>query len=223
MALNILPIFGRDKEKETVKWFLTHAGVIQRMSKPLGEILEAAFKKKDFKLVDEKFNEINNLEKEADKARRTTAALLYEGAFLPTMRSRLYGLSGRMDDVADSIKNVSNMLHYLKGKKVPAGTVTILLKLGDNAGKAAELMSPTLQAMFDNKQEFMSFVSKIKNLEEQSDIYQREMFDRILFDKSMNPVTVQIVSWIGHSLSEVCDNAKHVSDTMTLLKIMKVA
>lgn len=223
MALNILPIFGRDKEKEAVKWFLTHAEVVGRMSRPLQEILDAAFKKKDFKLVDEKFNEINLLEKEADKARRTTAALLYEGAFLPTMRSRLYGLSGRMDDVADSIKNVSNMLHYLKGKKINPATITILLKLGDNACKASELMLPTLKALFDNTEEFRNLVSRIKNLEEQSDIYQREMFDRILFDKSMNPVTVQIISWVGHSLSEVCDSAKHVSDTMTLLRIMKVA
>jgi len=223
MALNILPIFGRDKEKDAVKWFLRHAEIIEGMSKPLQEILDAAFKKKDFKLVEEKAKEINNLEKEADKARRTTAALLYEGAFLPIMRSRLYGLSGRIDDVADSIKNVSNMLHYLKGKKVNPGTVSILVKLGDNAVKVASLLLPTLQALFDNTQDFTNLVAKIKNLEEQSDIYQREMFDRILFDKSMNPVTVQIISWIGHSLSEVCDNAKHVSDTMTLLKIMKVA
>jgi len=49
------------------------------------------------------------------------------------------------------------------------------------------------------------------------------MFDRILFDKKMKPVTVQVVGWIGHGLSEVCDEAKHVSDTMSLLKIMRIA
>ncbi len=223
MALRILPIFGRDKEKETVNWFLKHAETIQSMAKPLQEIMDLTFKKKDFELVVEKSKEINLLEKEADVARRKTAALLYEGAFLPTMRSRLYGLSGRMDDVADSIKNVGNMMHYLKGKKVPVNTVAILLKLGDNASKAAELISPTLQALFDNKPEFTTLTNQIKDLEEKSDIYQREMFDRILFDKQLNPVTVQIIGWIGHSLSEVCDNAKHVSDTMNLLKIMKVA
>ncbi len=223
MALNILPFFGRDKEKETVKWFLKHAETIQSMAKPLSEILDAAFKKKDFELVIEKFKEINTLEKEADKARRTTAALLYEGAFLPTMRSRLYGLSGRMDDIADAIKNVCNMLHYLKGKKVPPGTVEILLKLGDNAVKAAGLTKLILQALFDNKPEFTTLSNQIKDLEEKSDLYQREMFDRIFFDRNMNPVTVQIVGWVGHSLSEVCDNAKHSVDTMTLLKIMKIA
>jgi predicted phosphate transport protein (TIGR00153 family) len=223
MALNILPFFGRDKEKETVNWFLKHAETIESMAKPLSEILDAAFKKKDFELVIEKFKEINRLEKEADNARRTTATLLYEGAFLPTMRSRLYGLSGRMDDIADAIKNVCNMLHYLKGKKVPQGTVAILFKLGDNAVKAAGLTKLTLQALFDNKQEFTTLSNQIKDLEEKSDIYQREMFDKILFDKNMNPVTVQIIGWVGHSLSEVCDNAKHATDTMTLLKIMKVA
>ena len=34
MALNILPFFGRDKEKETVNWFLKHAETIESMAKP---------------------------------------------------------------------------------------------------------------------------------------------------------------------------------------------
>ena len=223
MALGILPIFGRDKEKETVEWFLKHAEIIQSMAKPLQEIMDATFKKKDFNLVAEKAKEINLLEKEADVARRKTASLLYEGAFLPMMRSRLYGLSGRMDDVADAIKNVGNMMHYLKGKKVQPGTVEILFKLGDDAARVAELVSPTLHALFDNRPEFTELSNRIKDLEERSDILQREMFDRILFDGHLNPVTVQIIGWIGHSLSEVCDNAKHVVDTLVLLKVMKVA
>lgn len=223
MALKILPIFGREKEKETIRWFLEHVRIIQRMSKPLQEAVQAAFKKKDFKLVAEKAKKLNDLEKHADHARRKTAALLYEGAFLPVMRSRLYDLSGRIDDVADTIKNVVNMLHYLRDKKVPRGLVPILLKLGDNASKAAELVLPALQALFDNKPEFQSLSDKIKGLEKGSDSYQKEMFDRILFDKSMKPVTVQIVGWIGHALSKVCDDAKHVSDTMALLRVMKVA
>lgn len=223
MALNILPIFGRDKEKDVVKWFLKHAEVVQEMAKPLQEAVNATFKTGKFKLVVEKSEELNELEKKADQARRKTATLLYEGAFLPVMRSRLYDLSGRLDNVADTIKNVANMFHYLKDKKVPRYLTEILHKLGDNAAKSAELMGPALQALFDNKPEFQGLNDKIKNLEEKSDIYQREVFDRILFDKKLKPVTVQIVGWIGHTLSEVCDEAKHVSDTMVLLRLMKVA
>jgi len=223
MALKILPIFGRDKEKETVQWFLKHVDVVQKMSKPLEEAVYATFKKKDFKLVAEKSKELNELEKKADVARKKTAALLYEGAFLPVMRSRLYDLSGRIDNVADAIKNAANMLGYLKEKKVPKPLIDILLRLGDNAAKVAELINPALQALFDNKPEFQGLSEKIKNLEEKSDIYQSEMFDRILFDNTMKPITIQIIGWIGHALSEVCDEAKHVSDTMSLLRIMKVA
>lgn len=223
MALKILPIFGRDKEKEAVKGFLEHVDVVAKMSVPLKEAVDATFKKKDFKLVVEKAKELNDLEKSADQARKKTAAILFEGAFLPVMRSRLYDLSGRIDNVADTIKNVGNMLHYLKGKKIPGYLVEILHKLGNNASNAAELVKPTLQALFDNKPEFQKLNDQIKNLEEKSDIYQREMFDRILFDRKLDPVTVQIVGWIGHTLSEVCDEAKHVSDTMVLLKVMKAA
>ncbi|MDP2908917.1 MAG: DUF47 family protein [Nanoarchaeota archaeon] len=223
MALRILPIFGRDKEKETVKWFLNHADTIQKIGVPLQESIVATFKKKDFKLVIEKAKEVNDLEKQADNARRATATSLYEGAFLPVMRSRLYDLSGRMDNVADASKNVVNMLHYLRDKKVPASVVAVLLKLGDNAAKASELVKPALQALFDNKPEFQGLVNQIKKLEESSDLYQRDMFDKILFDKKLNPVAVQVIGWIGHALSRVCDEAKRVSDTLTLLRIMKIA
>ncbi len=149
--------------------------------------------------------------------------MLYEGAFLPVMRSRLYDLSGRLDNVADAIKNVANMLGYLKGRKVPKGIMDVLEELSENACKSAELMEPALEALFERKPEFQSLNDKIKDLEEKSDIYQREMFDRILFDKKLKPVTVQIIGWIGHGLSEVCDEAKHVSDTMSLLRIMEIA
>jgi len=202
---------------------LKHVEIVQKMAIPLKEGVNATFKKQDFKLAVKKAEELNALEKDADNARRSTAALLYEGAFLPVMRSRLYDLSGRIDNVADAIKNVGNMLHYLKNKKVPSYLTEILIRLGDNAAKSAELLKPTLQALFDNTEEFQSLNEQLKDLEEKSDIYQREMFDRMLFDKKLNPVTIQIIGWIGHTLSEVCDEAKHVSDTMNLLKIMKVA
>lgn len=224
MALKILPVFGRDKEKDTVQWFLKHADIIEKMSAPLQEAVDATFgKKKDFKLVVEKAEEISRLEKKADVARRKTASLLYEGAFLPVMRSRFYDLSGRTDNVADAIKNVANMLHYLEGKKVSDSLVVIFYKLGENAIKAAVLVKPALQALFDNKKELHSLVDKIKSLEEESDTYQKYLFDKIFFDKKMNPVTVQIIGWVGHGLSEVCDEAKRVCDTMILLEIMGVA
>ena len=52
MSLKILPVFGRDEEKETVKLFIKHAGAIENMAKPLQEAVDLSFgKKKDFKLV----------------------------------------------------------------------------------------------------------------------------------------------------------------------------
>ena len=222
--VNILPIFGRDKEKNTILCFLKHAEIIEQMTGPLQEAVDSTFKKKkDFKLVMKKAKEIKALEKEADIIRRQTATLLYEGAFLPVMRSRFYDLSSRTDNVADTIKNVANLLHYLKDKKISNNLAAILHKLGENAAKASTLVKPALQALFENKKEVHQIVDKIKELEEESDIHQRELFDKILFDKKMNPVTVQIIGWIGHRLSKVCDDSKKVSDTIILLKIMGVA
>ena len=77
MGLRILPVFGRNKEKETVALFRKHANIIGKMSKPLQEAVDAAFKKKDFKLVLKKADEIDKLEKEADATRKDTATLLY--------------------------------------------------------------------------------------------------------------------------------------------------
>ena len=223
MALRILPLFGRNKEKETVQLFLEHVDIVKKMSDPLKEAVKLTFEEKKFKLVSKKAEEIKALEKKADAVRKKTAVLLYEGAFLPVVRSRLYDLSGRIDNVCDKINNVANTLHYLKDKKVSSNVTNIISKLADNASRSAELIQPALKALFDNKPEFQSLNDKISHLEQKSDIYQREMFDKILFDKKMNPVTIHIIGWVGHTLSEVCDEAKHVSDTMSLLKIMGLA
>ncbi|MBU4501491.1 MAG: DUF47 family protein, partial [Nanoarchaeota archaeon] len=74
MALKILPFFGRDKEKETVKLFLKHTDIIDEMCGPLKEAIDTAFKKKDFKKVRELSKHISVLEKKGDVTRRRTAA-----------------------------------------------------------------------------------------------------------------------------------------------------
>ncbi|MBL7100733.1 MAG: DUF47 family protein [Nanoarchaeota archaeon] len=224
MALKILPVFGRDKEKEVVKLFLKHVEIVEKMALPLQETVDATFKDKNFNLVAEKSKEIWVLERNADIVRKKTATLLYEGAFLPMMRSRLYDFSGRIDDVADTIQDAVNIFHYLKGKKIPINLFKSLHKLGETASKSARLIKPCLQAMFDNKkEEFDKLVGKIKATESEADRYKRELFETILFDKKMDPITVQILMWIGKELSGISDGAKRVSDTMVLLRVMNVA
>jgi hypothetical protein len=98
------------------KFFSEHEidSIIKEMSDIFRALCSAAFDEKDFAHVETYADKVSNMEKDADVARRKTAALLYEGAFLPVMRSRLYDLSGRIDNVADTMKNVANMLHYLR-------------------------------------------------------------------------------------------------------------
>jgi len=223
MALKILPFFGRDKEKETLALFRKHAEVIASMSKPLQEAVDAAFKKKDFELTEERCKELNKLEKEADFIRKKTAAMLYAGAFLPMMRSRLYDFSGRLDDVADTIQDAANLLHYMKGKKIPKEFIDILHKLGQTAAKSASMIKPAIEALFENKKNFDRLMNDIKTIESEADHYERELFNKLFFKKNMDATAMHVMSWVGIELSKVADKMKKVSDTMVLVKIMNVA
>ncbi|MCG2718731.1 MAG: DUF47 family protein [Nanoarchaeota archaeon] len=223
MALKILPFFGRDKEKETVKLFLKHTDIIDEMCGPLKEAIDTAFKKKDFKKVRELSKHISVLEKKGDVTRRRTAAMLYSGAFLPMTRSRLYDFSGRIDDVADAIQDAANLLHYIEKKKVPKEYIKLLHQLGETAAECAKLIKPAMDALFQNQQNFSKYVEDIKKLESKADYYERTLFDDLFFNKKVDPLAMHILSWVARELSRIADKAKQVSDTMVLIKIMNVA
>ncbi len=223
MALHILPIIGRDKEKETVKWFLKHAELIEKIGEPLKQAIDFAFLKKDFEKVEKLCEEINALEKEADIARQKTASLLYAGAFLPVMRSRFYDLSGRLDNVADTVQDAANILHHMKGRKIPKEVIKLICNLGEEAAKSTQLVKPALKALFNSQKNFNKLVEEIKIIEGRADKYEHQLLEIIFSDKKIEAVTVSIIKWISKELSFICDSAKHVSDTMCLLKIMNVA
>jgi len=223
MALKILPFVGRDKEKDTVSLFLKHADIIDEMCDPLKEAVDMAFHKKDFKKVRELSKEVHDLEKKGDVIRRKTAAKLYAGAFLPMTRSRLYDFSGRVDDVADTIQDAANLLHYMEKKKIPKEYVDIIHKLAETSTECAKLIKPAMNALFKNQQNFSKYVEDIKKLESKADNYERILFDDLFFNKKVDSLSMHIISFTVREFSKISDKAKKVSDTMVLINIMNVS
>lgn len=222
MKLGILPMIGRATEKETLNLFIEHVSIIDDMRLPLKELLNAALNKKD-SLVKKKIAEISELESKADSVRRKTAGRLYSGAFLPVMRSPLYQLSLKIDDVANTIQDAANLFKHLKGRSMPKKAVPFFKELVEISDKATVLLKKTLLDLFDNQKEFENNVQRIRETEKSGDEIQSKLFDVLYSEKNMKSLTLQLLIKIGHTLANISDEIEDVGDLMVLLKILKQA
>lgn len=59
---------------------------------------------------------VNQLESEADKLLRDIRDLMYDGAYLPTIRADIYGLLAAVDDVANKAEACLNFVNYQRPK-----------------------------------------------------------------------------------------------------------
>ena len=59
-------------------------------------------------------SQVNSLEADADRMLRDIRGLLYEGAYLPTIRADIYQLLAAVDDVANKAENCYDFVNYQK-------------------------------------------------------------------------------------------------------------
>ena len=219
MRFNILPIFGRDKEKKTLELFKVHVKKVQETRKAFHESAEALFKG-NFNDVAKKTELVLTKEREADDARSEVIKNLFEGAFLPATRSRLYTLSENIDEVADEMQNAANQFVFFKGRKVPKNIMDILKKLVVEAENSIDDLEKGFNNLFENKD--LNF-KQMKKTEETSDALQKQLFEKLYLGKKLDPITVSIVGRTGHLLSKISNEVEDSFNQMSIIKLLKLA
>jgi len=218
MALGIVNILGKSKETETIDLIKKHMEAITETKKSFSEAY-SAFKEGKMNVVELKTNETSEREKDADRICKNIVLNLYEGAFLPNLRSNIYRTVDEMDSVADKIKNACNMLTYLKVAKLNKALNSILDELFDCVTKTVDTLGLVVDSFIkDDDAGFKKNAEVVKKLEEEADRAQKLMYDELIFGKH-DPKTIHVVSAFGHFMANVTDAADNSCDTMELLKI----
>ena len=147
MALGIIGILGKSKEKDTLDLMKKH---IEKIVETKDAYKEAytLFKANKKKKAEMMANTVSEKEHDADLICKRIVVNLYEGAFMPNMRSNIYRTVEEIDTVADKIKNAANMIPFLKVVKLNNVLKDILDEFHDPK-PAATTIATLIKRMID--------------------------------------------------------------------------
>ena len=220
--LRILPIFGRDMEKETVELFKAMIAEILSARQPFTEVGKA-LKKGDFKRIKQLAAVINEKEHNCDKIRRHISQNLYSGAFMPVMRTRLYDLTDGIDDVIDRMQDAVDRIIYLEHKKLPLKVADLYIKMVEEGCTAITELSVIINELFAGSPELMHEVKKANQSEHNLDLLKRDVLDIILFDRKIDCTSVWLEANVAALLSEVGDAVEGCCDDVAILRLLRQA
>lgn len=222
MVFKILPLFGRDKEKETVDLFRSLLSEIVVANESFVACVKALLDE-DFKVVAEKASDVTKHEKDADQIISKIILHLYSGAFLPGMRTQLHELAIYTDDVIDNMQNAVNAFGYMKGKKFPEHVKGAYWKLADESRRSVNQLQAVLEDLFENKETIMEDVKAAKLMEHNCDVLKKEIFDKVMFDKKIDAISSRLLTDLATFISSIADSVEDCCDKVTVLKLLRQA
>ncbi|MBI4447658.1 DUF47 family protein [Candidatus Woesearchaeota archaeon] len=221
MGLNILPIFGRSQEKDALELFKQLVEKLKVMRERFAE-LNSLFLEGDYKKVEECSIKISEVELEVDIITRSIIKSLYEGAFLPDMRSSLFSLTNKLDDVADSIEDVGKYTIYLRDKTVSTKIKEKIDALFKTVPPSIELLEKALTAILNDDGKF-EFFQDVRKVEHEADILKKEIFDIILFDKKLDHLSSRVILQLANLIETISDHVEECADRIQMLRILRGA
>ncbi len=222
MAFKILPLFGRDKEKETVELFRALLAEIVVANESFAACVKGLLDG-DFDVVAAKAADVTKHEKNADQIIAKIIFHLYGGAFLPGMRTQLHELAIYIDDVIDNMQNSVNAFGYMRDKKFPEPVKNTYWKLFEESRKSVAQLQTVLEDMFENKESLMDNIKAAKLMEHNCDVLKKEVFDKVMFDKKIEAVTSRLLTDIAGFISSIADSVEDCCDKVIVLKLLRQA
>jgi predicted phosphate transport protein (TIGR00153 family) len=187
-------IFKGKKEEEAIRLIKEHLNTIKHAC----EVFKVGLEKDDKLLL----AEVCELEKLGDSLRRDIVLKLYEGAFIPAVRSNLYKFAETIDEVLDTIEDAVVVYLYLPKldneiKDYCVNIASINLKMCEDLISAFE----ALKEGSDLKDKTV----KIRNREKIIDRMKNDLY-RILMHKEVKNF------WEGRALLDFITNLVQISD-----------
>ncbi|MEA3379019.1 MAG: DUF47 family protein [Nanoarchaeota archaeon] len=221
MGLKILPIFGREKEKDTLEY-------VKKFGDKLGQA-EAVFRDcikfwldEDYERLAEYAEKVCKIENEADAINNEITLKMYSGAFLPGTRSHLHELIQSLDDIMDEIQNSVNIFCYMEDKKFKEDLKSAFWKLADETRKCIEKIVQIIEDLLEDKDDIMVHIKEAKQIEHNCDILKRDILDMVYFGKR-EAVTNILVAEIAKHIAGISDAVEAACQKIIVLKLLKQA
>jgi predicted phosphate transport protein (TIGR00153 family) len=187
-------IFRGEKEEEVIRLIREHLNTIKHAC----EVFKVGLEKDDRSLL----AEVCELEKLGDILRRDIVLKLYEGAFIPAVRTNLYKFAETIDEILDTIEDAVVVYLYLPKLDDEIRDYCI------NIASINLKMSEDLISAFEALKEGSDLKDKTIRIRKREKIVDRMKHDlyKILMHKEVKNF------WEGKALSDFITNLVQISD-----------
>jgi len=214
-----LPSFG-GREKLILKSLYEDFSIVQQAATDFGALVSAVALK-DVQGTSDDFQKVLEDEKHADEFHRQLSEQIAEGAFFGGIREDMINLLEKTDNIADSAKGAARLI---EAEEILDDFALALL--GSEQMKAfigdiiatVDALGSVLEAFNLGRQEILSRVTKVEELEESADA-DKDAVSTQLFSKEHRPDAVTVIQIRDFLLvaDNIADNAEDASDVVLIL------
>lgn len=189
--------FGSKKEQRVIEKIKKHIEILYAA--------EECFKKTIEERDKEQLYSVSDLEREADSIRREIVSMIYEGAFLPYLRSNLCRFVEIVEEAFDLLKEAASKFEYI-GQGLDKEIEEDCIKIADINLKMTEMLLIAFETLF-GKGDLREKTLAIR-------IYEKQV-DEIKFDliKKLSDKEVKNF-WHGKMLSDFVDFLSRISNVI---------
>jgi hypothetical protein len=189
--------FGAKKEQKVIDGIIKHIQILRAAAECFKSAMEARNNEQMYCVAD--------LEREADSIRREIVSMIYEGAFLPYLRSNLCRFVEIVEEAFDLLKEAASNFEYI-GNELDKEMEEECIKIADKNYQMSEMLLIAFETLF-SKDDLREKMLAIR-------IYEKQV-DEIKFDLIRKLTEIEVKNfWHGKMLSDFVSHLARISNVI---------
>ncbi|HDD40005.1 MAG TPA: TIGR00153 family protein [Nitrososphaeria archaeon] len=204
---------GRRRQREVLKLSQRHLSKINDLTKTFRKFVEA-FVRGNLDDMRKLYEDIFDIEREADNEKEKIIIEVSRGPFHPIDREDIMRLVLTMDDIAANIKSASRKMLYSNPESVPTDVKNEFLKLGDMIIEIVSRLETALDALIKGSKDTLKLADSVERKEEEIDDFRVELIAKILKwgDETGKLSSLLMLKEAVENLENASDKAEDVAD-----------
>ncbi|RLF97486.1 MAG: TIGR00153 family protein, partial [Candidatus Wolframiiraptor sp.] len=200
-------------QREVLKLSQRHLSKINDLTKTFRKFVEA-FVRGNLDDMRKLYEDIFDIEREADNEKEKIIIEVSRGPFHPIDREDIMRLVLTMDDIAANIKSASRKMLYSNPESVPTDVKNEFLKLGDMIIEIVSRLETALDALIKGSKDTLKLADSVERKEEEIDDFRVELIAKILKwgDETGKLSSLLMLKEAVENLENASDKAEDVAD-----------
>lgn len=210
-------MFSRKKEKKVKQLIAEHISAVEQTVTSMVETVEK-YVDNDFKQAREKSYNTHNMESKADSIRRELIAIMYKGAFFPSIREDLINFIAKQDKIADRAESCCDFL-ITQRPDVPGNFSEDLVSLARASYETLMPLKQAVQNYFEDSEKARSSIRTVNAKEEEADTVEWHLTEKIFQSQDLSLARkIHLREFVYHivTVSDITENAADMLEAVII-------